>query len=230
MRWMMFGALLVLSGGLGCGGASPAASSGEGATAPPPPAEIKTYAIEDLPAVDDRPYPALDEGRIQFAMPTGWEPLRPSQKYLFACGPKDNMTNLPRITISASDTPADSKASTTAKYAQTLAGKLQTSLINANKKPIESCKPIILGENVWIRHVRKVGLLDGPTAVQSLQTIKGGRIISIELSVPAQDNPGDAQKPINYEKELLAHRDIAYSLAAHMKFPKDKPAAAKEKK
>jgi|GEM_PF-6101399 len=235
MRWMIL--ILLAVGICGCGG-TPTAKSGNGGGGEEGSAAtsndgIKTYAIADLPEMDDRPMPVKDEGRVQFALPAGWKPLKPNPKFLIACIPEDSSASkLPRITIAASEPTVEEKSSTTSSNAQDLANKLQAQMEANKKRPIESCRPINLGPTTWVRHVRKVTTADGtPAAVQCLQTIKSGRLITVELTVNAKDNPRSSQKPIFYEKELQAHRDFAYAVAANMKFPKDgsSPPATEEK-
>jgi hypothetical protein len=230
MRWTMFAALLAVSlaavGFVGCGGSKPSAATGGdngGAAVETSEDGFKTYDLADLPEIDkERPIPIKDEGRVQFWLPAGWKPLKPNPKFLIACVPEDNSAGqLPRITIAANTPMVDDKSSTTGSNAQALADKLQAQLEADKKRPLESCKPLQLGDQVWVRHVRKAAAQDGPVAIQSLQTIKSGRLISVELTVTAQDNPRSSQKPIFYEKELQAHRNFAYAVAANMKFPKD---------
>jgi hypothetical protein len=230
MRWTFFATFLALGLAValaaGCGGSQPGAASGGGGDDGEAAVEtggdtFKTYALSDLPEIDkERPIPIKDEGRVQFWLPTGWKPLKPNPKFLIACIPEDNSASqLPRITIAASS--IDEKSSTTSSNAQALADKLQAQLEADKKRPLESCKPLQLGDQVWVRHVRKAAATDGPVAIQSLQTIKSGRLYSVELTVTAKDNPRSSQKPIFYEKELQASRNYAYAVAANMKFPKD---------
>lgn len=227
MRWTVFAALLAV-GLVGCGGAQPGAATGGGDSGGEAAGEtagdtFKTYALSDLPDIDlERPIPIKDEGRVQMWLPAGWKPLKPNPKYLIACVPEDkSASQLPRITIASSTPTIDDKSSTTSSNAQALADKLQAAMEADKKRPLESCKPLQLGDQVWVRHVRKAAAQDGPVAIQSLQTIRSGRLISVELTVTAKDNPRSSQKPIFYEKELQAHRNYAYTVAANMKFPKD---------
>lgn len=230
MRWTFFATFLALAAGslLGCGGSQPGAATGGGGDDGDAAAEatgdnFKTYALSDLPEIDkERPIPVKDEGRVQFWLPTGWKPLKPNQKFLIACIPEDNSASqLPRITIAVSTPTVDDKSSTTSSNAQALADQLQAQMEADKKRPLESCKPLQLGDQVWVRHVRKAAASDGPVAIQSLQTIKSGRLYSVELTVTAKDNPRSSQKPIVYEKGLQASRNFAYAVAANMTFPKD---------
>lgn len=229
MRWILLIALLAMGGFVGCGDAKPAASNGGGSgggdeAAPASNSDgMKSYALSDLPEMDDRPMPVKDEGRVQFSLPAGWKPLAPKKEFLVACIPEENSAaSLPRITISVADPPGDDKSSTTAENAGALASKLQSQLeSDPSKKPIESCTPIQLGDSVWIRHVRKVSAKSGPAAAQALQTVRSGRLVTVELIVNARDNPKSSRPPILYDKELKKHRDYGYAVAANMKFPKD---------
>jgi hypothetical protein len=243
MRWTFFVAVLAVGlaslGLAGCGGSQQGAAPGGGnsdagdAGGETSSENLKTYALSDLPEIDkDRPIPIKDEGRVQFWIPTGWKPLKPNQKFLIACIPEDNTANqLPRISIAVSEPTVDDKSSTTSSNAQALAEKLQAKMEGDKKRPVEGCKPLQLGDHVWVRHVRKAAASDGPVAIQSLQTIKSGRLYSVELTVTAKDNPRSSQKPIIYEKALQAHRNYAYAVAANMQFPKDSssPPAVEEK-
>jgi hypothetical protein len=227
MRSMMLVVILASTCLVGCGGTPTTKEPGE--TAAIEVAKPKVRTIEDLPPVENRLFPAIDEGRVEFSIPTGWKPLVPGKGFQMACSPDENPTSAsPKITM-ACQAMIDVKGSTTEKNAASHAESLQKLLIAGKKKPIESCRPIILGERPWIRHVRKSEVLGATAAVQSLQTVKNGRLITIELTVPAEENPGDAQKPINYEDQLIAQRDFAYTLAAHLKFPKDKGNAKGDK-
>lgn len=209
---------------VGCGGGAPSANKGDGvggATAEISSEGIKTRELSELPAVD-APLPIADQGRVQFSLPEGWKTLARNPKFLVACVPEEgSAATLPRIAISVSDPPADVTTKTTADNVAELADILQAQLKKDDKIAIESCKPLILGSNPWVRHVRKSRYKDEPVAVQYLQTVQSGRLYTVDLTVNAKDNPKSSAKPIVYDKSLLAHRDFAYAVAANMKFPKE---------
>jgi hypothetical protein len=224
MRWNLWLALVVLGGLVGCGGAQPAkpnagGDSGEAETDSSG-GPLKSYTAAELPPIDD-PLPIMDEGRVQISLPTGWKPLKRKPQILVAAIPEEgSAAKFPRIMVTVADPTIGDKASITTSNAQGIAGKLQAQL---KKSPIERCTPVALGDNVWIRHVRAAKASDGVSdlAIQSLQTIKSGRLYTVELTVDAKNNPRSSNPPIIYEKPLKAHRDFAYAVAANMKFPKE---------
>ena len=223
MRGAIWAVLLGLIGLVGCGGGNaPTSDSGDGGVVDSSSSEgIKTRELSDLPAVDD-PLPVADQGRVQISLPTGWKTLQKNPKFLVACVPEDiSAASLPRVSVSVSDPPVGATARTTAENAQELADKLAAQLRKEEKFAIESPRPIILGSNVWVRHVRKSKYKDDPVAVQYLQTVQSGRLYSVDLTVTAKDNPKSSQQPIFYDKTLPAHRDFAYAVAGTMKFPKE---------
>lgn len=225
MRWNLWLAVVVLGALVGCGGSQSAkpntgGDSGEAAASGGGDAP-KSYTAAELPEMDDRPTPVMDEGRVQIALPTGWKPLKKNPKFLIAAIPEESTAaKFPRITVAVADPTITEKSSVTLKNAQSIADQLQGQM---KKSPIENCTPVALGENIWIRHVRAVKAADGvgDLAIQSLQTIKSGRLYTVELTVDAKNNPRSSNPPIIYEKTLKAHRDFAYAVAANMKFPKE---------
>ena len=67
---------------------------------------------------------------------------------------------------------------------------------------------------MFVRHVRQASLGAGtPCVVQSLQTIRGGRLYTVELLVQI-----DAAHADRYGKTLTESRDYGYAVAAHLKF------------
>ena len=172
---------------------------------------IKRRAIEDLPEVEDH-LPPLDEGRVEVAAPVGWRPLPRSSKSL-ASFVKGKASELPRITVTASEPPAADLGDTTEENAEKLAAALDDQLRRESKEVPEACLPIILGERVFVRHVRLASLAGDPAVIQSLQTIAGGRLYTAELICFV--NAPDRRQ---YEKSLKEYRDEGYAVAANMKF------------
>ena len=199
-------------------------SQGDAASASPEQASaIKRYAATDLPEVGER-LPPLDEGRVEFASPKDWRTLARDRKYLarFVKGKEDN--SLPRITVSAMTGPPD-VADVTEENASDFAAAMQElSKAVAGRKLLEPERPIVLGDYVWSRHVRQLRGRTGDAAVQSLATARGGRLYVIELTVESASDASD-----DFAKAILAHRDMAYAVAASWKFVGDEatPAAAK---
>jgi hypothetical protein len=73
--------------------------------------------------------------------------------------------------------------------------------------------PVVLGSTVFLRHVRHASLSGTPVVIQSLQTVRGGRLYKVEL-VCAVDSPNRR----DYEASLKKYRDDGYAVAANMKF------------
>lgn len=224
MRGIFAGMVLVLGGLIGCDAVPPGGGTGAGGGSKAEPAAAdghKSYAIADLPDVEETALPAADQGRVVITLPAGWKPLVRNPKFLVACIPEDSSASkLPRITVSVSEPTIDDKTSVTADNVQEFAAKLQAQMQKEDKKTVESAKPLMLGENAWARHVRRVSFSDGPAAIQALQTIRSGRLYTVELTVTAKDNPRKSTD-LFYKNTLKAHRDFAYAVAANMKFPKD---------
>jgi hypothetical protein len=205
----------------GCGGekAGNTASTEEGGEETS--AEVKSYTAEELPELED-PLPPQDQGRVVFALPTGWKTLPKGSKSLAAFIPEDSSAaKLPRITILAADSPLEDFTSVGTPNVAEFAAKMNAVSVKEGKKIKEATKPLNLGENSWARHVRIAKFSDAPAAIQSLQTVRSGRLYTVELIIPA-----DADE--RYANSLKKYRDFAYAVAANMTFPKDGgvPAAA----
>ena len=112
--------------------------------------------------------------------------------------------------------PAAKLADTTEDNADMLATLLEGQLRKDPKKVVpEHCLPIVLGQHVFIRHVRLASLGGDPAVIQSLQTVQGGRLYTVELICAI--NAADGRE---YEKSLTDERDNGYAVAANLKFGK----------
>lgn len=172
----------------------------------------KVRALDDLPAIGDY-LPPLDEGRVEVAPPEGWKPLSRRSSYLaaFVAG---NPSDLPRIVVTTGEPPAADLGDTTDENAGALAAALDAQLRqDATKVVPEPCLPIVLGERAFVRHVRLARLSGDPAVIQSLQTVAGGRLYTVELICNV--NAADGRE---YMKSLKEHRDQGYAVAAHLKF------------
>jgi hypothetical protein len=168
--------------------------------------------IDDLPEVEDH-LPPLDEGRVQIAGPVEWRPLPRSSKSL-ASFVKGKASELPRITVTVGDPPAADLGDTSEENVEQLSAALDAQLRRDSAKIVpEPCLPIILGERAFVRHVRLATMAGDPAVIQSLQTIAGGRLYTVELICFV--NAPDRRQ---YEKSLKEHRDQGYAVAANMKF------------
>lgn len=208
----------VAAAGCGSGGspggtknAGPAATTKAEARSP---SGYKMRAVDELPPVGDS-LPPLDGERVEIAGPAGWRPLpRNSSQYLTGFS-KGQPSQLPRIVVLAEDAPAGS-ADTTEANAHELAATLDAEQRAAKVNTVqEHCLPIVLGERTFVRHVRLAKMEDSgePLVIQSLQTVSGGRLYSVELICAV-----DAADGREYVQSLKKHRDLGYAVAANMKF------------
>ena len=110
----------------------------------------------------------------------------------------------------------------TEENAGQLADQLVKDFQRDKKTVVEPPKPIILGDTLFLRHVRRAKMASGNNVVvQSLETVQGGRIYVVELIAEI-----DAPRPEEYEQSLLKYRDDGYAVAAHLKFPGSEPVVA----
>jgi hypothetical protein len=199
--------------GCSCSGSS-IPGPGPGSGKPPNPVDttFKRRTASELPVVDDY-LPPLDDGRIEIAGPEGWNPLPRSSKYL-AGFVKGRASDLPRIVVTVGDPPAAKLADTNEKNADMLAALLSAELRKDTTKRVpERCLPIVLGQHVFIRHVRLASLGGDPAVIQSLQTVRSGKLYTVELFCNV-----DAADGREYRKSLTDERDNGYAVAANLKF------------
>jgi hypothetical protein len=202
-RWLLW----LLFCALGCGGTSD--------SLPEAPGELKHREIASLPAVGDY-LPPIDDGRLAVAPPIDWSVLPRGRTHLLGFA-KGKPNELPRILIHAEEPPPDSPDELTEENAPAFAeqqdAELQQVGKQGKKKIHEYHLPIVLGETVYVRHVRQASLGAGtPCVVQSLQTTRGGRLYTVELLVQI-----DAAHADQYAKALTEFRDYGYAVAAHLK-------------
>ena len=195
---------------LGCGGGSGSAESSSGGTTPADAASMKHYPLDRLPAVSDA-LPPLDGGRIEISPPIDWDSMSRDAKYVARFVKENKAPYIPRITIKVAESGPAGVTNISSKNATTVASKLE---LGNHKDVAEKNKPIILGENVWVRHVRRATNQGDMLVIQSLQTVRGSRLYNVELTV-AIPSTGE------YKAAMEKHRELAYAVAAHMKFLKE---------
>jgi hypothetical protein len=204
-RWIRWLALLACTG-CGGGGSAPAAGTLS---------EIKRREVASLPAIGDY-LPPLDDGMLEAAPPAGWNVMRRGRTFLVGFA-KGKASELPRIVISAGDPPDGSPSTLTEAGAGPFAAEqdkeLRTAAKLGKKRVGEYNLPIVLGDTVFIRHVRQATLADAPCVIQSLQTIQNGRLYTVELIAEIE-----AARAEEYEKSLAQWRDYGYAVAANLKF------------
>jgi hypothetical protein len=160
--------------------------------------------------------PPVDEGRLQAAPPAGWNVLPRGKSYLIGFA-KGKPSELPRIVINTGDPPegAPSKLSedNAADFAATENNVLRAAAKAGQKKVAEYVRPIVLGEIVYVQHVRHAQLGHTPCIILSLVTIHDGRLYTVELISDI-----DAPRPEEYDRSLAKWRGDAYAVAAHLRF------------
>lgn len=179
--------------------------------------ETKSYPLDKLPAMqEDGEVPRLDGGRLTAQTPTGWT-LGNKQPNMVCRFYKTSTTGVPRIVIRAEAATGITNvtAENVAQYASQVAGSLGTAKVE------ENLRPLILGENAWVRYVKRAMWPRGGSGSQDkvevewqvLQTVRNGRTYYVDLQVLSGEL---AKSP--------ADRDAAYSVAANIKFTEPAPA------
>ena len=221
-------ALFWLSGCGGENGEPPSARVQDAESdAETPGSEIKHYDIADLPPVDEPLQRPLDGGRLAICPPADWGFF--SQAHYLVVFAKGKVSELPRMTVAAIDSPYGSE-DTTEDNAQALTKNIRQKLAKDKKNIREKPKQVILAGRVWVRHVRQVSQGGSPCAVQSLQMVRDGRLYSLEMFSAAKDD-----SPASLAAAVSKDRDTAYTVAANAKFTKeagaspDAPAATEDK-
>ena len=200
---------------LGCGGGGDASRPAVGK---PTASAIKRRTVDSLPAIGEY-LPPLDDGKVEIAPPADWKPLPRDARYL-ARFVKGKASELPRITVTAWDSPLVEVADLNESNAGLLEAQLIKEMKRDKKTVTELPKPIILGSTLFLRHVRRARLPSGDhVVVQALDTVRGGRIYTIELIANI-----DAPRPEEYEASLTHWRDQGYAVAANLKFGGREPA------
>lgn len=216
MAWLrrtaILGGMLAFAICSGCGGGDsgekggdkgkPAAEDKPAATSS---GGLKSVDISKLPAVGD-PLPPQDDGRVEPAPPQGWKAAPRDNKFVARFSRKTG--ELPRIDITAAVSPFPGMEEVTAENAADFAAKMEKA--PGKRAMIEGFKPLKIGDRIWSRSVRKVKYGSYDSQIQSLSTLVGGRLYTVDLIVLGQT-----------ADELLAERDYGYAVAANMKFKPD---------
>lgn len=216
-RW----SLVMVAMALAVAGCDTTARNEDRPAADEPPA-VKTYQAADLPAVAD-PLPSfLDNGRVELSPPAKWKVLSRHSQYLARFTKYPDPNKLPRITVSAMPAPSGIVDVTEDNMAE-FAAQMQARAEGVkNRRMLEPCRPVILGDIPWSRHVRYISA-SGPAAVQALETARGGRLYVIELTVAAKEDSDEA-----FAAAILTERDTAYAVAANWRFVGEAAAARAE--
>lgn len=207
MRPTLVGLWIALSLGLGLG-CTPSETPSNNRE-PEDLTSLKVRSAGQLPEVEYA-LPALDDGRVEFPVPKGWNTLPRSDSRLIGFF-KENQGRLPLILIEAKDVPDATIRTVTRDNVEEFAAWTRSYLKETlgDEKLLEPVRPMILGDQPVARYVRRqrLRLGGGPTVDaegQVLLIIHNGRLYEISLKVRS--------------KQLREDRDAAYALAAGVKF------------
>lgn len=201
-HWLLL--LLALGLSPGCGP--------KGTTAPAGPKVVSDPARL---AVSDH-LPPLDGGRIEIAPPKGWRVAPQSRDYLVRFFLDATMrTQIPRIWVLAEASPFEGMDEITAANVEAFTEKIADRL-GDDPSVIERPKPMIIGDNACVRFVMltRFNAAGRPSLTaerQVLQTVRGGRLYTIELHV--------------VQGTILKYRDTGYAVMASLRAPQPLPAA-----
>ena len=203
LGWLLALALACFAG---CGGGEEESSNGGGGKE-----EEVTPMDEGVQKRDPSKLPKLGDylpplaGGVEVAPPDGWSPLARDSKYLARFYHKER-TSLPRIEITVTDSPVQFTDVAPENVAEFAAAMKPESTKN-KRNVIEPCIPMIFGDSAWSRHVRLAKYKSEKVQVQSLQTVRKGKLYTIDLII-------EGEEPENMKE----YKDYGYAVAAGMKF------------
>jgi hypothetical protein len=167
--------------------------------------ELKSYTLDQLPAVrENEALERLDGGHLTVAPPGDWQTGSKQPKMVCRFFKTDS-EGLPRIIIRSDATAGEIKnvtADNVVAYAEEVASALEAE----KNKLQENLRPLVLGNNGWVRYVKKASYRNQKVDLQVLQTVRDGRTYYVDLQVLAG------------ELTETEKRDAAYAVAATMKF------------
>ncbi len=167
--------------------------------------ELKSYTLDQLPAVrENEALERLNGGYITVAPPGEWQTgsKQPKMVCRFYMTDKEG---LPRIIVRSDATAGEIKdvtADNVVAYAEEVASALEAE----KNKLQENLRPLVLGDNAWVRYVKKASYRNQKVDLQVLQTVRDGRTYYVDLQVLAG------------ELTETEKRDAAYAVAATIKF------------
>jgi len=161
------------------------------------------HSLADLQSKIGDYMPPLEGGKLEIAAPRGWVFSRAGKEYLVGFHEKDSsLNNLPRILVSAEDSPFPGITNVDDSNISDLVAKVSTSL--AGKELKEPVAPVTLGNNYCARFVVFAKKGNAVVAQQTLKTVAGGRLYTIRLDVHAP--------------QFSRFEQAAYAVVASMKF------------
>lgn len=151
--------------------------------------------------------PPLEGGTLKIAAPRDWEwGPRPGGRYLVQFRKKGSKANdLPRILVAVEDSQFPGLTDVNEDNLDQLV-KFVSETVDAAKLK-EPVKPIVLGETACAVYVDMARLRNALVARQTLKTVAGGRLYTIQLEA--------------FDSEFNRHRNMGYAVVASMKFGAD---------
>ena len=150
--------------------------------------------------------PPLEGGALLIAPPKGWDFSRAGSDYLVGFHPANaSLNDLPRILVSAEDTPYAGIENLDADNAQDFAQQVASTLSGEELR--SRPRVVTLGDRVWVEHVALRKSRNTPAPRQVLQTVVNGRLYKIILEA--------------FDREFSRLRDSAFAVAATAQFPED---------
>lgn len=179
------------------GGSSEArdtSSSDAGSTA------TKTYSLSELPKLEAPLPPRQDKRLNNLAAPEGWRRMPRATDYVAMFNTQGK--ELPRILLKATDAPAGWPDKVTADNVSELHALISEEL--ANTKLLERPRPLVIGNNAYVRYVTPAR--KGPRSVerQILETSFDGRRYTFILEV--------------WEGDITKFNHAAYAVAGGVEF------------
>lgn len=182
--------------GAGCG-PTPTKSTKGGKTA----GGVKQYAVADLSFKLDEYMPPLDAGKIELAGPQGFQWTRAGAEYLVGFYRKEyTMNDLPRILVTAEDSPFPIEQVTEANVVQ-FAKLVKDTL--GEKHVAVAVQPMILGKNACAVYVEYAKRRNVVVAREVIKIVAAERLYTIVMEV--------------YEKGFAKYRDAGYAVAASLR-------------
>jgi hypothetical protein len=200
----------------------PSHVTGDGRTAAVGPADVPRFTADQLSSSLGNYLPPLDGGRVELAPPAGWHVVSRDRRYVarFVLD-RRHRALLPRITITAEDSPFDELVDLDASTVEIFRDRVSERFDETTHRALlEPARSMILGDVPCVRYVvGKRFSRDGreiPAECQVIVTLHQSRLYTISLDV--------------YAGKLLDHHNDAYAVVAGLVFHKidveSKPAPA----
>ena len=202
---------------------APPASSESAATEPAPPTPALAPTTSEIIRKDASGFklgdylPPLDGGKIEIALPDGWNLLPRDSEYLLRLY-RESRSGVPRIDFTVEENNLGGLTTVTeanvAEFTAAVAKELEAKGTAVVEPPI----PMVIGSvpcTRYVSHVKlKVGLGTILVERQTLDVLHAGRLYTINL--------------LAYPNKLLDSRDAAYAVCSGIRFPEVEPPAVAE--